>query len=83
MFIIAGVGQLIVFFLVWRLFLWATGVVKGSMPSSLWTDLFANLILAIILLILLHHVHNFWWLTALVGAFVGIFSVQVKQNPTK
>lgn len=81
MIVFAWIGEIILFFLCWRIALWGMRRVKLSFAdSSMWIDLFSNLALAILLLVVLSLVHNIWWLVLLVGLFVGAFSAQVSSS---
>jgi len=71
MIIFAWIGQIILFFLCWRVFLWgATRLWQKQ--STMWADLIANLLLAIVLLIVIHLTQSGWWLMSFFGAIVGV-----------
>jgi hypothetical protein len=81
MVVFAWIGEIILFFLCWRIALWGMRRVKMSYTdTSIWIDMFLNLAMAILLLLVLGLVHNIWWLVLLVGLFVGAFSAQVSPK---
>lgn len=82
--VLAWIVQIILFFIVWKVFHIVTGLVRESFSShSLVGDLLVNLAVSIVLLILLNTLHSPWWLMGLIGALVGIITGMATSKPAK
>jgi hypothetical protein len=75
------IGQILLFFLVWRLFHWLTGkVCSERVLYSLVTQGIINLVIAIVFLIVFYNLHSAWWLMATVAAGIGILTGQAARR---
>ncbi len=77
--VLSWIGEIVSFFLCWRLVLWGMRWLKQHYLPSMWSDVAVNLVLAILLLIVLASVHQLWWLVIFMGGFVGAFSAQTNR----
>ncbi len=76
--ILSWVGQIVLFFVAWRLFYYVSvNAAKRLARQSLWTDLAVNLALAIILLIVFVNLKSLWWTMPVVGAAIGVSTAQL------
>jgi hypothetical protein len=69
--VLAWIGQVLLFFICWRLFHWIVGR-SLAQNTTLMADLLINLALAIVLLIVINHVHSAWWLMGIIGGILGV-----------
>ena len=84
MIVLAWIGQIVLFFIFWKLFHILTGLVRQSFEShSLVGDLLVNLAVSIVLLIVLSLVHSAWWSMSIVGALVGVITGMATNKPAK
>ena len=84
MIVLAWIGQIVLFFIFWKLFHILTGLVRQSFEShSLVGDLLVNLAVSIVLLIILSLVHSAWWSMSIVGALVGVITGMATNKPGK
>jgi hypothetical protein len=73
--VLAWIGQVVLFFILWRIFHWLAGRFLVSVGSlTMFVDMGINLLLAIVLLVFLNLFDSAWWLMASIGAIVGIFT---------
>lgn len=71
MMVLAWIGQIILFFVLWRIFHWITGKTVGQNVTMV-AELVTNLILAVALLIIVDNIQSAWWLMSLIGIIFGI-----------
>ena len=72
--VLAWIGQILLFFIFWKLLLWGSAKVRATMGSTLFLDLGVNLAVVIVLLVLYSNVHSAWWLMTVTGAAVGVLT---------
>lgn len=76
--ILSWVGQIVLFFVAWRLFYYVSvKTAKRLTRQSLWTDLAVNLAVAIVLLVVFANLRSLWWTMPVVGAAIGVASAQL------
>ncbi|MBX6354067.1 MAG: hypothetical protein IRZ10_12150 [Thermoflavifilum sp.] len=83
MVILSWIGQIILFFVVWRVFHWLTvRAAREMMLRSLVVQMIMNLVVALVFLIILHTLHSIWWTMAILAAGIGILTglVQVQRE---
>lgn len=81
MLLLSWIGEIILFFVFWRLFHWLMGRVGGQLTlASMAMQIGVNIVLAVVLLIILANVHSLWWLMSFVGAGIGIFTGEMVAN---
>ena len=75
MIVLDWIIQILLFFVLWKVFHMATGLVRDAFQSnSLIVNLLVNLVVSILLLIIMYNLHSVWWLMSLVGALVGVIT---------
>lgn len=80
MVVLAWIGQIVLFFIAWKLFHLCTDFVRQAFSGSLWMDLITNVIVAFLFLLFFHTLHSFWWLMVFAGALVGIITGLASAN---
>ncbi|MCL6547308.1 MAG: hypothetical protein K6T30_00190 [Alicyclobacillus sp.] len=75
--VLAGVLQILLFFVFWRLLHWVSSKARGRGEPSLWSDVAVNVAIALVLLIAVDNLRSAWWLMALIGAVVGVATGQL------
>lgn len=79
--VLAWVGQILLFFVFWRLLHWMFGnTLRQLSLASMVTQIVLNVVVAIVLLIILANVHSAWGLMPFVGAVVGVFTGEMAAN---
>ncbi|MCL6444649.1 MAG: hypothetical protein K6T83_14550 [Alicyclobacillus sp.] len=83
--VLAWIGQIVLFFLLWRLLHWLTISANRRLPSgtTLIMDLAVNLVVAIVLLMVVWNLHSPWWIMGVFGAAVGVFTGQLAGKSTR
>lgn len=81
--VFAWIGQVLLFFVFWKLLHWGAIGVRSRMTSwsFLW-ELVVNLILSIVLLIVFSQVSSVWWLMIVAGAVIGIITGLMASRST-
>lgn len=81
MIVLAWIGQILLFFIFWRLFHWllSKGLPQLSMASMAF-QITVNVVVAIVLLLIVSTVHSSWWLMIFTGAVVGVFTGEMAAN---
>lgn len=81
MIVLAWIGQILLFFVFWRVFHWlfAKGLPRLSMTSMV-MQIAVNLVVAVVLLLIVSTVHSVWWLMVFMGAVVGVFTGEMAAN---
>lgn len=78
MVVLAGIVQILLFFVVWRIVLTVSRRARRQLlGGSMVGDLLINLAVAIVLLITAYTIHSVWWVMIIFGAAVGVFTSQV------
>ncbi|MCL6454447.1 MAG: DUF4191 domain-containing protein [Alicyclobacillus sp.] len=73
MIILDWIGQILLFFVLWKAVYWGAGYVLGKRADrTLAVDLGVNVALAILLLIGFSATHSVWWLMGMTGVLLGI-----------
>jgi hypothetical protein len=72
--VLAWIGQILLFFVGWRLFHWLVSYALKQTSYTLWRELFVNLFMSILLLVVLSNVTSLWWLMPMVGAMIGVIT---------
>lgn len=78
--VLAWIGQILLFFIAWKVFHWVVGTTQKQVPLTLWMELFVNLLLSIVLLVVLSNVSSAWWLMLIVGAAIGVVTGKMGRN---
>jgi hypothetical protein len=79
--VFAWIGQILLFFIFWKLFHWILMRTGDSVISgSIIKELGLNLVLVVLLLIVLDNIHSAWWLMVIVGSVVGVISGQITSR---
>jgi hypothetical protein len=79
--VFAWIGQVFVFFVIWRLFHWLTAkAAREQILQSLVAQMIMNLVIAIVFLVALHTLHSIWWLMAIIAAGIGILTGLVRRG---
>lgn len=70
---LAWIGQLLLFFILWRALHWLTYYTSQHVIAfSTLVELAVNLALAIVLLVVIDNLHSAWWLMGVIGAAMGV-----------
>ena len=79
--VLAWLGQILLFFIFWRLLHWMFGnSLRQLSLASMVTQIVLNVVVAVVLLIILDNVHSAWGLMPFVGAVVGVFTGEMAAN---
>jgi hypothetical protein len=70
--VLAWIGQILLFFVAWKLLHWLVSYAGARASFTLWTELLVNVVLSILLLVVVSNVTSVWWLMIAVGAIVGV-----------
>lgn|GEM_PF-5092487 len=73
MIVLDWIGQIVLFFILWRLLMWGTEQVLASGTTMLIT-IVVDVVSALVLLIVVHATHNAWWVMAFAGAVIGVMT---------
>lgn len=80
MIVLAWIGQILLFFIFWRLFHWLFDKLPQLSMTSMVMQIVINVVVAIVLLLIVSNVHSAWWLMILIGAVVGVFTGEMVAN---
>lgn len=76
--VLVWIGQILLFFILWKLFHWGIGFLLQSMTGrSMVFDLVVNVAVAVLLLVFVRTLHSTWWLMGIIGALVGIITAMM------
>jgi len=79
--VLAWLGQILLFFIFWRLLHWMFGnSLRQLSLASMVTQIVLNVVVAVVLLIIVDNVHSAWGLMPFVGAVVGVFTGEMAAN---